>query len=69
MNIFDWEEIRPKLQKQSTRDATIKAAFQQWIDGHSDYDDKNVLELHGLFNLFRAGWIICEHTIGDYSDI
>ena len=63
MNIFDWEEIHPKFQKQATRDATIKAAFQQWLDGNSCYDGMSSCELKGLFDLFRAGWIICEHII------
>ena len=63
MTIFDWEEIRPKLQKQATRDATIKAAFQQWIDGNDVYDDMHNCELERLFGLFRASWIICEHII------
>ena len=66
MTVFDWEELRPKLQKQATRDATIEAAFQQWIDGSDCYDDMSSCELQGLFDLFRASWIICEHTIGDY---
>ncbi len=64
MNIFDWDEIRPKLDKQATRDATIKAAFQKWIEGNDCYDDWGGSELRGLFDIFRASWIICEHTIG-----
>ena len=64
MTVFDWEELRQKLQRQATRDATIKAAFQQWIDGNDGYDDMNSCELQGLFSLFRASWVICEHTIG-----
>ena len=64
MTIFDWEELRPKLQKQSTRDATIKAAFQQWMDGNERFDDMSSCEIQGMFDMFRASWIICEHTIG-----
>ncbi len=62
MNVFDWDEIRPKLAKQATRDTTIQAAFQKWIKGNDCYDDCG--DLMGLFDLFRASWIICEHTIG-----
>lgn len=66
MNVFDWEEIRIRLQgKQATRDAIIKVAFQQWIDRHSDLDDKSGCELQELFGLFAAGWIICEHITGE----
>jgi len=63
MEVFDWDDLRPLLQKQATRDATIKAAFQQWLDGHDCYDDMNAPELKGLFDVFRAGWIICEGLI------
>lgn len=65
MNVFDWEEIRPKLLgKQATREAVIRVAFQQYIDGNDCYDDVSSCELQGLFDLFRASWIICEHIIG-----
>ncbi len=64
MNIFDWDEVRPKFyDKQATRDATIKAAFQQYIDGNECYDDMKGAELRGLFAMFRTSWIICEHVL------
>ena len=66
-NVFDWDKIRPKFEEQATRDATIKAAFQQYLDGNSGYEDMNSCELQGLHDLFRASWIICEHTIGGSS--
>jgi len=66
MTVFDWEEIRPKLHtRQATRDAPVKAAFQQYIEGNDCYDDMSSAELRGLFDVFRTSWIICEHTIGD----
>ena len=66
MTIFDWAKVRPKLNgKQATQEVVIKAAFQQWIDGNDGYDDMNSCELQGLFSLFRASWVICEHTIRD----
>jgi len=65
MNVFDWEKIRVRLnEKQPTRKAVIKAAFQQWIDGSDAYDDLSSCELQGLFGVFEASWIICEHLIG-----
>ncbi len=65
MTAFDWDIIRPRLnESQPTREAVIRSAFQQWIDGSDCYDDLNSLELQGLLDLFRASWIICEHTIG-----
>lgn len=66
MIVFDWEKIRPKLhEKQATQEAVIKVAFQQYIDGYDCYEDMSSCEMQGLFDLFRASWIICEHTIGD----
>ncbi len=66
MIVFNWEEILPKLHvKQATRDTTIKAAFQQYVEGNDCYDYMSIAELRGLFNAFRASWIICEHIIGD----
>jgi hypothetical protein len=64
MTVFDWDKIRPKFQKQATRDATIRAAFQQYLDGNSRYDDMTSAEMRGLFDVFRPAWIICEHVIG-----
>ena len=65
MTVFDWDKLRPKLDKQATRDATIKAAFQQWMDGHSDFDEMSSCEIQGMYGMFRAAWIICEHVFGD----
>ena len=66
MIVFDWEEIRLKLHaKQATQDATVEAAFRQYIEGNDCYDDVSSAELRGLFDVFRTSWIICEHTIGD----
>ncbi len=65
MNVFDWDTIRPKLTEvQPTREAVIKSAFQQVLDGSDCYDDMNCLELEGMFTMFRGAWILCEHTIG-----
>ena len=68
MIAFDWDTVRPKLNDgQPTREAVIRSAFQQWLDGNDGYEDLNDLELQGLFDLFRASWIICEHTVGAIS--
>ena len=68
MNVFDWDTIRPELNEgQLTREAVIKSAFQQWLDGNDGYDDMSSSELQAMFWLFRASWIICEHTIGAKS--
>ena len=67
MIAFDWDTIRPKLAVQPTREAVIKSAFQQWLDGNDGYEDMSTPELRALFDLFRASWIICEHTIGATS--
>ena len=67
MIAFDWDTIRPKLAVQPTREAVIKSAFQQWLDGNDGYEDISTPELQSLFDLFRASWIICEHTIGATS--
>jgi hypothetical protein len=61
MTVFDWDKIRPKFQKQATRDATIGAAFQQYLDGN-DMDCCD--DMGKLFDTFRAAWIICEDMIG-----
>jgi len=68
MIVFDWTTIQPKFKDgQPTREAVIKSAFQQWLDGNDGYEDLNRAELQGLFDTFRASWIICEHTIGAKS--
>ena len=68
MIAFDWDTVRPKLNDgQPTREAVIRSAFQQWLDGNDGYEDFNDLELQGLFDLFRASWIICEHIVGAIS--
>jgi len=68
MNVFDWEKIRQKLhEKQPTRNAAIKAAFQQWINGSDCYDDMSSCEIDNLFDVFQGAWIICEDTIGGLS--
>jgi hypothetical protein len=62
MIVFDWDEIRPKLREvQLTREAVIKNAFQQVIDGSECYNDLDSLELDAMFTMFRGAWIICEH--------
>jgi hypothetical protein len=59
--IFDWGELRLRLtEKQATRDATIREAFDQWVEGHSGFDEASQSEMEEFFNLFRASWIICE---------
>lgn len=64
MIAFDWDEVRPELEDtQPTREFVIKSAFQQWLDGNDGYEDMNAPELQGLFYIFRASWIICEHTV------
>ena len=64
MNVFEWEEVRPKFEKQATRDILIGAAFQQYLDGNSCYEDMSGRELNELYEMFRASWIICEHVTG-----
>jgi hypothetical protein len=64
MNVFDWDKIRPKFKKQATRDITIGAAFQQYLDGNSGYEDESSGDLNDLYDVFRAAWIICEHMVG-----
>ena len=65
MIVFDWTIIRHKLDdEQLTREAVIKSAFQKWVNGSDCYEDASSCELQGLFDTFRASWIICEHTIG-----
>jgi len=65
MIVFDWTTIRPEFHDgQLTREAVIKSAFQQWLGGNDGYEDMNSCELQSLFDVFRASWIICEHTIG-----
>ena len=63
-NLYDWDKKRPKFEKQATRDFTIGAAFQQYLDGNSEYEDMSSSELNLLFDGFRASWIICEHITG-----
>lgn len=60
MKVFSWPAIRKLIQPRKTRDAVIKAAFQQWVAGHSNYENSNSLEMKELSYVFRAGWIICE---------
>lgn len=64
MQVFDWDKLRPKVNgKQRTRDAIIRHAFNQWVEGHSCYDDDSQIETADRFFLFRAAWIICEGFI------
>jgi hypothetical protein len=60
MIIFEWEEVRPKFDKQATRDILIEKAFQQYLDGNNCYGDYSC----ELYDVFRAAWIICEHVVG-----
>lgn len=61
MKVFSWEAIRKLIQPHRTRDAVIRAAFKQWVDGNSNYEDRSSLEMKELSYVFRAGWIISEH--------
>lgn len=63
MNVFDWDIVRPKFEKQSTRDAFIRAAFKQYVEGNSCYEDMDGQEAANLFDMFRASWIICENLL------
>lgn len=64
MVIFDWNTIRAKYNdKQPTREAVIRAAFQQWVDGNSCFADANSLEMGAFYDVFKASWLICEETM------
>ncbi len=60
MNVFDWPTIRKLMASQKTRDLTIRHAFNQWVEGNSVFEDMNSSEIAHMFDVFRAGWLICE---------
>jgi hypothetical protein len=41
----------------------IQAAFKQWVEGNSCYDDMTSTEVGIAFEAFEAAWIICEETM------
>jgi len=59
--MFDWEILREHRAVQSTREACIKKAFDQYFNGN-EFDVER-LELEMMYETFRSGWIIAESFI------
>lgn len=58
---FDWSLLRTHYTEapQATREAAIYRAFNQYVRGNT-MDEMSTPEAEGMYNTFRAGWIVCE---------
>jgi len=64
MNVFDWDKVRPALTAPSpSRKMVIAAAFNQYVEGNSHFEEMNSTEMRIAFDTWQACWIICEETM------